>query len=94
MCGSQFSLHFTLQSLGMTETCTVTSIWSIERKRGLSGGAGRLIPGVVARIVKTDGTLGGYNEVGELVSKAPSNALCYYNNEQAYVTLVLRFVIR
>ncbi|KAJ7935445.1 hypothetical protein B0H13DRAFT_1854115 [Mycena leptocephala] len=73
------------QGYGMTETCTVTSIWSIERKRGLSGGAGRLIPGVVARIVKTDGTLGGYNEVGELVSKAPSNALCYYNNEQAFI---------
>lgn len=69
----------------MTETCTVTSIWSIERKRGFSGGGGQLVPGVIARIVKTDGTLGGYNDVGELVVKAPSNALGYYNNAQAYV---------
>ncbi|KAJ7366661.1 phenylacetyl-CoA ligase [Mycena albidolilacea] len=71
------------QGYGMTETCTVTSIWSIERKRGFSGGAGQLVPGVIARIVKTDGTLGGYNDIGELVVKAPSNALGYYNNAQA-----------
>jgi len=71
------------QGYGMTETCTVTSIWSIERKRGFSGGAGKLIPGVTARVVKTDGTLGGYNDIGELVVKAPSNALGYYNNEKA-----------
>ncbi|KAK7048191.1 phenylacetyl-CoA ligase [Favolaschia claudopus] len=71
------------QGYGMTETCTVTSIWSIERKRGLSGGAGQLVPGVVARVVKTDGTVGGYNDVGELVVKSPSNALAYYNNHQA-----------
>ncbi|KAJ7645553.1 phenylacetyl-CoA ligase [Mycena polygramma] len=71
------------QGYGMTETCTVTSIWSINRKRGISGGAGRLVPGVTACVVKTDGTFGGYNEVGELVVKGPSNALAYYNNEQA-----------
>ncbi|KAF7365396.1 Phenylacetyl-CoA ligase [Mycena venus] len=71
------------QGYGMTETCTVTSIWSIERKRGLSGGAGRLIPGVIARVVKTDGSLGGYHDIGELVVKAPSNALGYYNNVKA-----------
>ncbi|KAJ7695976.1 phenylacetyl-CoA ligase [Mycena rosella] len=71
------------QGYGMTETCTVTSIWPIERKRGISGSAGQLVPGVIARVVKTDGTLGGYNEVGELVVKAPSNALGYYNNPQA-----------
>ncbi|KAJ6620831.1 acetyl-CoA synthetase-like protein [Mycena sp. CBHHK59/15] len=71
------------QGYGMTETCTVTSIWPIERKRGISGSAGQLVPGVVARVVKTDGTLGRYNEVGELVVKSPSNALGYHNNQQA-----------
>ncbi|KAJ7729656.1 phenylacetyl-CoA ligase [Mycena maculata] len=71
------------QGYGMTETCTVTSIWAIEHKRGISGSAGQLIPGVIARVVKTDGTLGGYNEIGELVVKAPSNALGYYSNAQA-----------
>jgi acyl-CoA synthetase (AMP-forming)/AMP-acid ligase II len=82
---SQTPSYATNHSPGMTETCTVTSIWSIERKRGFSGGAGQLVPGVIARIVKTDRTLGGYNDVGELVVKAPSNALGYYNNAQAYV---------
>ncbi|KAJ7164651.1 phenylacetyl-CoA ligase [Mycena crocata] len=71
------------QGYGMTETCTVTSIWSIERKRGLSGSAGQLIPGIIARVVRPDGSFGGYNEVGELVIKSPSNALGYYNNAPA-----------
>lgn len=46
-------------------------------------GAGQLVPGTVARVVKTDGSLGGYNDVGELVIKSPSNALGYHNNELA-----------
>ncbi|KAJ7043903.1 phenylacetyl-CoA ligase [Mycena alexandri] len=71
------------QGYGMTETCTVTAIWSIDHKRGMSGGAGQLLPGVVARVLKTDGTLAGYSEIGELVTKAPSNALGYFNNAQA-----------
>ncbi|KAJ7712446.1 phenylacetyl-CoA ligase [Mycena metata] len=71
------------QGYGMTETCTVITIWSIERKRGMAGGAGQLLPGVVARVRKTDGTFAGYNEIGELVIKAPSNALGYFNNAQA-----------
>ncbi|KAF8208726.1 phenylacetyl-CoA ligase [Mycena galopus ATCC 62051] len=71
------------QAYGMTETCTVVSMWGLNRKRGFSGGAGELVPGVTARVIKSDGTLGGYNDVGELVLKAPSNALAYYNNAQA-----------
>ncbi|KAF7346115.1 Phenylacetyl-CoA ligase [Mycena sanguinolenta] len=50
---------------------------------GSPGGAGVLIPGVTVRVLKADGTLGGYNDVGELVVKSPSNALAYYNNAQA-----------
>ncbi|KAJ7644293.1 hypothetical protein FB45DRAFT_1053078 [Roridomyces roridus] len=71
------------QGYGMTETSTVISIWPIESKRGISGSAGQLIPGVVARILKPDGTLGKVGEVGEVTFKAPSNALRYYNNEKA-----------
>ncbi|KAJ7264019.1 phenylacetyl-CoA ligase [Mycena haematopus] len=71
------------QAYGMTETCTVVSVWPIDRKRGFSGGAGELLPGITARILKADGTLGGYNDIGELVVKSPSNALAYYNNAQA-----------
>lgn len=70
-------------SLGMTETCTATTMWSIDAKRGVSGGSGILLPGCVARVVKTDGSLAGYEEAGELVIKTPSVALGYANNAQA-----------
>lgn len=50
-----------------------------------SSGSGVLIPGTVARVVKLDGSLAGYDEPGELVVKSPSVALGYANNEQAYI---------
>ncbi|KAK1225412.1 hypothetical protein PQX77_011661, partial [Marasmius sp. AFHP31] len=55
----------------------------IEKKRGTSGSAGKLMPGVKARILKPDGTFAGYDEPGELIIYSPSNALQYFNNEQA-----------
>ncbi|KAJ7366644.1 amp dependent CoA ligase [Mycena albidolilacea] len=48
-----------------------------------SPGAGTLLPGVQARVVKSDGTLAGYNEPGEFVIKSPSLALEYYKNREA-----------
>lgn len=48
-------------------------------------GSGVLLPGVVARVVKADGALAGYDEPGELVVKTPSVALGYANNLQACV---------
>lgn len=48
-------------------------------------GAGQLIPGTVARVVKVDGSLAGYDEPGELVIKSPSVALGYINNATAFV---------
>jgi 4-coumarate--CoA ligase len=42
-----------------------------------------LLPGCIARIIKSDGTLAGYDEAGELIVYSPSSALCYYGNEQA-----------
>ncbi|KAK0188049.1 phenylacetyl-CoA ligase [Armillaria mellea] len=71
------------QSYGMTETCTVTSSWPITRKRGTSGSGGQLLPGVVAKVVKSDGSLANYDEPGELVTWSPSNALRYQNDAQA-----------
>ncbi|RDB15263.1 4-coumarate--CoA ligase-like 7 [Hypsizygus marmoreus] len=71
------------QAYGMTETCTATSMWPITQKRGNSGSAGQLLPGTIARVLKTDGTLAGYDEVGELLIKTPSVALGYANNVQA-----------
>jgi len=36
-----------------------------------------------ARVLKPDGTYASYNEPGELLVYSPSNALAYFNNEQA-----------
>lgn len=49
-------------------------------------GSGQLLPGTVARIVKADGSLAGYDEPGELVIKCPSVALGYANNAAAFVS--------
>jgi len=51
-------------------------------------GSGTLLPGVVARVIKRDGTLGGYDESGELVLHSPSAALGYLNNVDAWVIIV------
>lgn len=67
----------------MTETCTAIALPQIEQRVCTPGSAGRLIPGVVARVVKQDGSLAGYNETGELIVKSPSNALGYLDNEEA-----------
>ncbi|TFK39014.1 phenylacetyl-CoA ligase [Crucibulum laeve] len=71
------------QAYGMTETCTATTMWPINQKRGKSGSGGQLMPGTIARVVKLDGTLAAYDEVGELVIKTPSVALGYSNNKEA-----------
>ncbi|TFK68434.1 phenylacetyl-CoA ligase [Pluteus cervinus] len=71
------------QAYGMTETCTAVTMFPITSKRGASGSAGQLMPGCIARVVKQDGSLAGYNEPGELVIYTPSVATCYANNEKA-----------
>jgi len=55
----------------------------------ITTGSGKLLPGTIARVVKSDGSLAGYGEAGELVIKTPSVALGYANNEQAYDFLFL-----
>jgi 4-coumarate--CoA ligase len=54
-----------------------------DQKVGTIGSAGQLIAGVVARVVKPDGSLAREGEQGELVVTGPSMALRYLNNEQA-----------
>ncbi|KAF9802190.1 hypothetical protein IEO21_09957 [Rhodonia placenta] len=68
---------------GMTETCTTVSFPQIEQRICTPGSAGRLIPGIVARVVKPDGSLAGLNEPGQLVVKGPAMALRYMNNDEA-----------
>lgn len=61
-----------------------------EQRIGTIGSAGTLIPGVRARVVKADGSLGKAGEVGELVVTGPSMSLGYPDNAQAYVTCIPR----
>lgn len=68
---------------GMTETCTATTMWPIEHKRGAFGSGGQLMPGIVARVEKQDGTLAGFDEAGHLVIKTPSVTLGYADNKEA-----------
>ncbi|KDQ63355.1 hypothetical protein JAAARDRAFT_147584 [Jaapia argillacea MUCL 33604] len=71
------------QGYGMTETATSVANISIHQKVGTLGSAGTLVPGVVARVVRPDGSLAKIGEQGELFVKSPANALCYLNNEEA-----------
>ncbi|KZT64337.1 acetyl-CoA synthetase-like protein [Daedalea quercina L-15889] len=71
------------QGYGMTETSTTVSFPQIEQKICTPGTAGRLIPGVVARVLRADGSLAGFNEPGHLVIKSPANALRYMNDADA-----------
>lgn len=48
-------------------------------------GSGQLLPGIVARVVKPDGSLATYDEPGELIIKSPSLAMGYANNPEALV---------
>ncbi|KAG9315614.1 hypothetical protein JVU11DRAFT_3256 [Chiua virens] len=73
------------QGYGMTETSGTVTMFSPDVKIGVSGSAGKLLPGVTVRVVKTDGTHAGFNELGELQVKTPSLALGYWNNEQAWL---------
>ncbi|KIJ06739.1 hypothetical protein PAXINDRAFT_140455 [Paxillus involutus ATCC 200175] len=71
------------QSYGTTESSTVITTWSLDKKCDLSGSAGQLLPGITARVEKPDGTLADFDEPGELVAKTPSLALGYAGNSKA-----------
>ena len=61
------------------------SVQPVDALRPTPGSSGKLLPGIVARIVKPDGALARRGEEGELVVKGPSNALGYFENEKACV---------
>ncbi|KIY63031.1 phenylacetyl-CoA ligase [Cylindrobasidium torrendii FP15055 ss-10] len=71
------------QGYGLTESSTTIVMLNPKKKVDTIGSAGRLIPGIVARIVKEDGSLCKEGEQGELVVKSPALALRYHGNEQA-----------
>ncbi|KAH7884921.1 hypothetical protein F5I97DRAFT_1811321 [Phlebopus sp. FC_14] len=78
------------QSYGTTETCTILTTFATDKPRDLSGSAGQLLPGIVGRVERPDGTLADFDEPGELVVKTPSVTLGYAGDLEAYV--MARFV--
>ncbi|OCH89253.1 acetyl-CoA synthetase-like protein [Obba rivulosa] len=71
------------QGFGMTETATIVTMPQLDQKIGTLGSAGRLVPGIVVRVIKEDGSLAQCGEPGQLVVRGPSIALGYLNNEEA-----------
>ena len=71
------------QGYGLSETCATVCIMAASGRNGVVGSAGQLIPGIVARVVREDGSLGGFGEQGELVVSGPAMAFGYLNNEKA-----------
>jgi len=82
------------QGFGMTETSGTVSILDPDRKLGTLGSAGILIPGIFAKVVKPDGSLGKEGEQGELVVTGPSMALGYYENPTAYVHALFTVMVK
>jgi len=46
-------------------------------------GAGKLLPGIQAKVIKSDGTTARYGERGELVVRGPNSTLGYFHNPKA-----------
>ncbi|KAH9834980.1 amp dependent CoA ligase [Rhodofomes roseus] len=71
------------QGYGMTEAVGSVCFPQLEQKICSPGSAGRLVPGLTARVVRSDGSLAGLGELGQLVIKSDAIALGYLNNEEA-----------
>ncbi|KAK0437127.1 phenylacetyl-CoA ligase [Desarmillaria tabescens] len=69
------------QAYGSTEATGVVSMCPVQQRCGMFGGV--LAPGIVGRVVKADGTLGDYDEEGELYIRTPAAAASYLNNDAA-----------
>ena len=70
------------QCYGLTEAGMVGMETNGGRDKP-SVSAGVLLPGIVARVQRADGTYAGFNEPGELIVKTHSMASGYSNNEEA-----------
>ncbi|KAG6916030.1 hypothetical protein DXG01_008753 [Tephrocybe rancida] len=68
---------------GLTEMTTTLAMMTGTQKRGPVGSGGKLLPGVQARVIRPDGSLADYGELGALIVKGPAAALGYLNDEQA-----------
>ncbi|KAF8187778.1 hypothetical protein BJ912DRAFT_419164 [Pholiota molesta] len=71
------------QAYGLTETVCTLSMVGTSQKRGPLGSGGRLLPGIQARVITSDGLPAKYGELGELIVKSAAMALGYFDNIQA-----------
>ncbi|KAF5374141.1 hypothetical protein D9615_008885 [Tricholomella constricta] len=71
------------QAYGLTEMTTTLAMIAGTQKRGPLGSGGRLLPGIQARVIKPNGSLADYGEIGELIVRGPAAALGYLHDDQA-----------
>jgi len=71
------------QCYGLTEAGMVSMETNGEQRDKPSVSAGVLLPGIVARVQRADGTYAGFNEPGELIVRTHSMASGYSNNAEA-----------
>ncbi|GAA5900297.1 acyl--CoA ligase [Sporobolomyces salmoneus] len=71
------------QGYGTTESSTIITLLDAGQSNFPASSSGVLVPNIEARIVSPEGKFLGPNEIGELWSRGPSNALGYLGNEKA-----------
>ncbi|KAL9710393.1 hypothetical protein Ac2012v2_006694 [Leucoagaricus gongylophorus] len=71
------------QGYGLTECVGSVCLIPPDTKDATAGSAGRLLPGFKARVIKSDGTLAGEGERGQLFVTGPSVASYYLGNPAA-----------
>ncbi|KAJ7153929.1 phenylacetyl-CoA ligase [Mycena crocata] len=69
------------QGYGMTESIIVAA--QSPLKHLSDGSCGPMLPGCVAKVLKSDGSYGGPDEAGELVVTSPSMGMRYIGDEEA-----------
>ena len=77
---------------GLTECVGSVCLIPPDTKDATAGSAGRLLPGFKARVIKSDGTLAGEGERGQLFVTGPSVASYYLGNPAAYVYLTFSWL--
>ena len=75
-----------LQVYGLTDTVGSMTVGPSDKKINTLGPAGWIVPGIMARVTKTDWKSGTrHGEQGGSIARTSTTALCYSNNEKSRV---------